>query len=823
MSLSHRKHVAPHTHVSSDIVGAYAPSVTRSPSTTPSGTFEYLTVSVNGTFENLLTLKDPDGSENYIENKVAMLHDPAYPDIFNPIFWTSEGIFAVKDIAVGGALMTASPASITFGATYTDCVDSDIGKQVLDDTVACGTLLSFNNTTKTWLVSSYYGTAIASGSSMTLYGGTGAGTTNATSVYGGGGAILMGHGFFSASDQPWIVLTDQSAGFDTLEIRKDTTDFANVRTAKYFVRDNSQTEDGLIKYDGVNNRIVFRNAADSGYILLDPNCYSASAGAHEATHRSGGADAIMGALHLDAIPTIPSSKTDFADQDLLTNSDVNHQTVNFGGFAQFNNDTRLAWVNTSIIEIQNSVGGAYTGSLNLANIYIAGNIMPLGAQGNIGIGTTLAFGSNPFTITSTTLISNLNADMLDGHHWSEIGGGGDMLKATYDIDNDGIVDNAEAVNGYTMNQNLNQTSDAIFNSVKGTASAGAVKAGDEATIAWDATYLYFTSHNKHLYIGTPNTKNVYIQRDTIIGGANLNINPADGYSPSLSLQQGGSTKAYFTYDDSVDNTKLAGNGALILIPQTDLVLYPASGYHARLYGGAHFIPETADAGYVGDSTYYWNRLYANKAYISGIETFGSFSTFRANGFENYGFLHSTLENPELYIGNAVAYRNCLVVGFDKTDAIAYMQLYGDPVYDGLAIASGGACYFGQGAFPIGDNQQNCGATGKRWAKMYAVQIGDASYKVTNAYITNLPSCPLPSPETALNKIRTIKDSKFNIEKERLEWQPEDLPEEMLMVSDEDGSVHPEAFRMIGFLLQTVRELTVENTTLEQRVTSLERR
>jgi len=88
----------------------------------------------------------------------------------------------------GGAIKTDGYLSeiqvVTFGATYTNCVASDIGKQVQDDTVEVGPLLSYDNTAKKWWVRTGTGTAILNGSSMTITGGTGAGTTNADSVDG---------------------------------------------------------------------------------------------------------------------------------------------------------------------------------------------------------------------------------------------------------------------------------------------------------------------------------------------------------------------------------------------------------------------------------------------------------------------------------------------------------------------------------------------------------------------------------------------------------------------------------------------------------------
>ena len=58
--------------------------------------------------------------------------------------------------------------------------------------------------------------------------------------------------------------------------------------------------------------------------------------------------------------------------------------------------------------------------------------------------------------------SQLDVDKVDGHHASDFAlvnhthsGMGDMLKAVYDTDNDGVVDNAELIDGrkfYVMNR-----------------------------------------------------------------------------------------------------------------------------------------------------------------------------------------------------------------------------------------------------------------------------------------------------------------------------------------------------------------------------------
>jgi len=57
---------------------------------------------------------------------------------------------------------------------YTDCVPTDIGKQVQDDTVEIGLLVAYDNTRRRWVLDS--GNTIANASAMTITAGTGAGT-----------------------------------------------------------------------------------------------------------------------------------------------------------------------------------------------------------------------------------------------------------------------------------------------------------------------------------------------------------------------------------------------------------------------------------------------------------------------------------------------------------------------------------------------------------------------------------------------------------------------------------------------------------------------
>ena len=65
-------------------------------------------------------------------------------------------------------------------AGYTDCEDSDIGKQVKDDGGEIGLLIAFDNARRRWLIDS--GDTIANASAMTITAGTGVGTAARTTT-----------------------------------------------------------------------------------------------------------------------------------------------------------------------------------------------------------------------------------------------------------------------------------------------------------------------------------------------------------------------------------------------------------------------------------------------------------------------------------------------------------------------------------------------------------------------------------------------------------------------------------------------------------------
>jgi hypothetical protein len=167
------------------------------------------------TVNDTLWLKAPPSNDTYatlLKTVWVTVPDPA------PILKISEGIWGMKDFSCLGFIGSVSKTVVIFGATYTDCVSSDIGKLVKDDGVAASVLANYDNEHKTWILAG--STTITSGSAVTIDNGTGAGTSSGESSTYGGGAIQMGHGLTGPSDPLKITLMDSSSGFDILHIKK---------------------------------------------------------------------------------------------------------------------------------------------------------------------------------------------------------------------------------------------------------------------------------------------------------------------------------------------------------------------------------------------------------------------------------------------------------------------------------------------------------------------------------------------------------------------------------------------------------------------------
>ena len=122
----------------------------------------------------------------------AQMDDPVPMSGQTPTAYTVINEWYIADTVMewlyNGAISTSGYANkihrVPFGGTYVNCVAGDIGKPVLDDAVAFGTLLFYNNDKKYWAVRTGSATIAASGSAMTITAGTGSGTTNANSATG---------------------------------------------------------------------------------------------------------------------------------------------------------------------------------------------------------------------------------------------------------------------------------------------------------------------------------------------------------------------------------------------------------------------------------------------------------------------------------------------------------------------------------------------------------------------------------------------------------------------------------------------------------------
>jgi hypothetical protein len=158
-----------------------------------------------------VTFPDYAASGNYLYLMCNLA--PATP--FDPCLFATQAFINVKDIMTFGFYGTASPINVAFGATYTPCVASDIGKMVYSGASLIGALAWYDNTLKHWKIANT-GIAITNATALTITGGTGAGTTNAASTSTGGGCIMIGHGLNAATTPPLIVLTD--AGYNTLNL-----------------------------------------------------------------------------------------------------------------------------------------------------------------------------------------------------------------------------------------------------------------------------------------------------------------------------------------------------------------------------------------------------------------------------------------------------------------------------------------------------------------------------------------------------------------------------------------------------------------------------
>jgi len=147
-------------------------------------------------------------------------------------------------------------------AGYTNCVAGDLGKDVLDDGGATGTLLAYNNTGRLWYVD-YTGT-VAAGSAMTIDTGTGAGTSEGTSVYAGGAARKdkMMDRENEAYGSNWYSSANQTANHTILIDLGGIYHISGIRVECRADRDDFPTDKRCVEY--MRNYEIFLSALASG-------------------------------------------------------------------------------------------------------------------------------------------------------------------------------------------------------------------------------------------------------------------------------------------------------------------------------------------------------------------------------------------------------------------------------------------------------------------------------------------------------------------------------------------------------------------------------
>ncbi len=152
--------------------------------------------------------------------------------------------------------------------------------------------------------------------------------------------------------------------------------------------------------------------------------------------------------------------------------------------------------------------------------------------------------------------------------------------------------------------------DAVFNSVKGTYSGAAVKAGDYLTLSWDTNYSHITAHNRDLWLNTDSGKNVYVAR----GLATVDYLSTSGivYAPYMRPKNG-------------DNTGGIGEGNLrwcYICGVTGYFDYLGANVSDFIYAKKNIVPETANYVSLGTPSLYWNSAWVNYVRYKNIGSFG---------------------------------------------------------------------------------------------------------------------------------------------------------------------------------------------------------
>ena len=489
----------------------------------------------------------------------------------------SQGLEGLKDIAALGNLSTESPTIVTFSSTgYTNCVRTDIGKLVkcngteLTQTV----LLSYDNDERKWWLSRPNSVNIGDVLTLELDGqaGQGAGTRDSTYFKNtGGGAVMIGKGYEDFNDPPRICLTNG----DTLYITAGSSipNGADAVTANLKVKDlttfGNLTIHGNITVEGsiLNLATQLASVIDStlhtvgGFLGLNPNSSPTLAG-----------------LNLNGGVTINApSQTGIT----LGNGTIYWQTA----------------TNPDVLEM--NCGLIIDGALNVSGVSI---------NGTLGI-------------TSTSLVTNLNADMLDGHHAS------DFVTSQW---NGGTVNNAIVCpelcvtgpscdivmydrnnSGQCWAEYMNGTLLRFYSSQAGADkmtldTAGNLVISGTSTVGNLTSYGDINASGKYI-VGSRN----YIQwgTDTYLSNTAGNVLQINNGAGGLGvLDVGGFWVSFIVGTNGGD---YSGNSGLYVF--SDII---CGGSYTDKLGNNHTVarnifPYSPNVGNCGTDTYYWGSLYAN--------------------------------------------------------------------------------------------------------------------------------------------------------------------------------------------------------------------
>ncbi len=133
-----------------------------------------------------------------------------------------------------------------------------------------------------------------------------------------------------------------------------------------------------------------------------------------------------------------------------------------------------------------------------------------GTQGEDGVSPIIEVSKTGkvTTITITDAEGTKTATINDGNDGS---GAGDMLKATYDTDDDGVVDNAEKVNNHTVLSDV--PANAVFTDTTYTAGNGINISGTSVSVDLDTTISSSSTNDD-----VPSAKAVYDLFSSIVDG-----------------------------------------------------------------------------------------------------------------------------------------------------------------------------------------------------------------------------------------------------------------------------------------------------------------